>query len=234
MGSPIRSSAASRAALAPSAFRPAARARRRRLTSIDEDLQISGCVLDGCTTNAILISNANQASLVRISDSYLSCSAGAILKIAGFEGLATLTGNQLWASASGVTGLLLASTCTGVSSVGNIITDCTLPIELNGAGVCRTEDSVNNPNNAATAAVWLTGSAFRNVVRPLVNAPTAGNVAIGAKVDSGCGYNLVEASAMNPGAFPGSASGLKLVYNGTQITSAGAFGTTNLASGIMN
>ena len=204
------------------------------LTSIDEDLQISSCILDGCTTNAILISNANQASQVRISDCYLSCSAGTILKITGFEGLATLTGNQLWASANSVGGLLLASTCTGVSSIGNIVTDCVTPIELNGAGVCRIEDSVNNPNNTANQAVYLTGSAFRNVIKPLVNAPTAGNVAMGVKVDSGCGYNLVESTGMNPGAFPGSASGLKLVYNGTDITSAGAFGTTNLASGVMN
>jgi hypothetical protein len=204
------------------------------LTSTDEDLQISGCVIDGCTTNALLISNANQASQVRISDCYLNCSAGTIVAISTFEGLATLTGNQLSAAASGVNGLVLTSTCTGVSSIGNIVTDCTVPIEFNGAGVCRSEDSINNPNIVATEGVYLTGSAFRNIVKPLINAPTAGNVAIGVKVDNGCGYNLVECSGINPGALPGSASNLKLVYNGSNITTAGAFGTTNLASGVMN
>jgi hypothetical protein len=202
-------------------------------TSIDEDLIITNCVLDVCSVNAILISNANQAAQVLIANSYLCNSAGSIISINTFEGLAAITGNQLRASVGGVTGILLTSVCTGVSSHNNIITDCTYGVQMNGGGVCRSEDNINNPNVTATAAIYLTGSAFRNVLKPVVNAPVAGNISIGVKIDTGCGYNSVEASGMNPGAFPGSAPGLKIVFNGTQVTSAGTFGSTNLASGIM-
>jgi hypothetical protein len=202
-------------------------------TAVAENLQIVNSVVDASTSHGILIYNTNSVSQVRIANCYMAPTSGDCLTFNAFKGVASVTGNQLFGTNVGITGLRVTGNSLGVSSVNNMITDCQAPVVFDDAGMCRCQDVITQGQFSVTSAsVWLTNSTFRCVVNPIVNGVSSGQSGIGVKVDSGVGYCAVDPSGMNAGALLSGSSANKIVYNGTQVTSAGAFGTTNLASGI--
>jgi hypothetical protein len=194
--------------------------------STNEDLKITNCVFDVCSAFGVYVHNCNTAGQVIVSNCYMAPSGSGVgIGFDAFKGVATVMGNQVRATAGATaTGIKLTSNSLGVSSIGNIITDCVYGEYYDDAGMCRSENTINSPNIVATAAVYLTGGSFRNVIKPVVNAPSVGNSGLGIKIDSGCDYNEVSPGGMNSGALAGGSSANKIVSNGAQIVAAGTFG----------
>src|SRR5260221_3553098 len=98
----------------------------------NEDCRITNCVLDNCSLNAILITGGNAATQVLISSCYINPGANAAtgITITGTGGLVSIMNNQIVAAVSGCTGLNVQSGTTGVTSIGNIITDFTYGVIL--------------------------------------------------------------------------------------------------------
>jgi hypothetical protein len=94
-------------------------------------------------------------------------------------------------------------------------------------------DTVHQTTQATAAAAITIGGSSRMVIDCTVYGDAAGLIAKGISLDSSSTYNEVRMSGVNPFALPSSASATKLVYNGANVTSAGAFGTGNIAQGIM-
>ena len=103
------------------------------------------------------------------------------------------------------------------------------------AGMCRCQDVINQAAiSVTTASVWLHQQHLPLHGEPSGQRRLIGTVQkSGVKVDTGVGDCFVDPSGMNAGALTSGSSANKIVQNGTQITTIGAFGTTNLASGIM-
>ena len=196
-------------------------------TDITEDLKISECVIDDCASSCIVIVNADKIGQVLISDNYLLTAAGNCLFVVDCNGLTSITGNQMWSIGSGGVGLNV-ETSSGVSSVNNIITDMNYGVVFNGVANCRSMDSINSINETATAGVLVENSSSRCVIAPLQKG-TSTLGGLGVSLDSTSGYCSVDPDGIDPVCLTGGASANKIVYNGTQITATGTFGTTNFA-----
>jgi len=193
-------------------------------TPDNEDVKIIGAILDGCATAGISISTTNKATQIRILGCYLGILGGGKgISIATNAGIISSTGNQIVAAATSVTGIYL-SACIMFSSVNDLITDCSTPVSLvSSSGLNRIESTINNPNLACTNGVTLDATSFRSIIKPIVQ----GSFTNGINLASGAGFNECNPSGINAGSN-------KLIYNGSAVTSVGAFGSTNYATGVMN
>lgn len=120
-----------------------------------------------------------------------------------------------------------------VDDRGCVYNNYARPIVIATSQSCRLTPVVHQIDQAVTTAVIDCVGLTRSIIAPLVFTDTISLAPIGIKMNSACQYNEVNCSGLDPTILPAGASATKLVYNGGNITAVGAFGTGNLASGIM-
>jgi hypothetical protein len=207
------------------------------LSAHAEDLKITACVLDACSTAAILINGGNRNQQVIIANGYIQSPVMGI-QINSNNGQTCIMGNQLIGGAPGSTGILLNGTglstvVNGVSSEGNIITDCAYPVVFNYAAASKTSDNINNNNVALTYGVWVQNGSYRNIIQPLLHRGGGTPSGVGIQVDTAANNNLTDPSGIDPGALTAGAATNKLIYGATSITTVGTYGSGNYATGVM-
>lgn len=117
------------------------------------------------------------------------------------------------------------------NSVGNIWNLLTQPIQLINAAETRINDTILNEATTSTyPAISVTSNSNNCVIECSIGGQN-NTYASGISIDSTCTYIEARISGISTAAITGGA-GNKLIYNATQITAAGAFGTSNLAQGI--
>lgn len=204
-------------------------------TSIDN--QLIGCIFDQSKIYGVLIQNQPVGSSFKIQNNYVvmshTGSEVSAYAIANSVAAISLMGNEAIGFGGATSCGLLVNSCSSVNSKGNNWVNIQRPVALITATNCKIDDTIlNNTVNTTQAAINLTTNCGRNVIDSILNGST-GNFPYGVALDSSCGYNEVRCSGLNPSGITGGSAN-KLIFNGTQITSAGVFGTTNLAQGIMN
>jgi hypothetical protein len=203
------------------------------------DSVITGGRFDQCRQFGFYVTAAESYSAIKIGDNYVemnSAASGAAMEIASNGGIVSLNGNTCLGGGSTASGLVISGGSGGpsvVNSDGNTFTDFLNPIQISGAQNGRLNDTVHQTTQATAAAAITIGGSSRMVIDCTVYGDAAGLIAKGISLDSSSTYNEVRMSGVNPFALPSSASATKLVYNGANVTSAGAFGTGNIAQGIM-
>lgn len=200
-----------------------------------EDCKVFNCVLDQVNKGIVLNAGSNTTAAV-LMNNYVAVAAApsggkgievTSTPLSGQGGSISLIGNQIIAGGGNS-----VSNSSGVQSVGNILTDLNNPIQLSNVAQSRFSDRISNPiQSASSAAILLSGSA-RIVLDCSADGKTAAFPA-GIRL-SGPGNSVIEArmTGIDLGAVSGGASN-KLISNGTQITTAGPFGSGSLAQGIM-
>ena len=203
------------------------------------DSRLVGGVFDQVKKFGILLSGVPYQSQIVFDNNYITVrdaiTAVAAISINNSDGQIVLTNNQ----STGVTGtsaigLELVSS-KNISCKNNMWAEMTRPISIIDTSNCVIEDSIVNTAVVATYPAITMQNADRNYVKTLING-MASNVYLSANgavnLNSACSYNEINCTSIDPSGIQGGSAN-KLIYNGTQITSAGTFGTTNLASGIM-
>lgn len=206
------------------------------------DLHIISPVIDQFKQNGLVLYAGSDYANITVIDGYYApnsaASSGSCIEIRDSGGTVNLQGNQCicW-GVSGTKGIYIKN-ANGVMSDGNMILGALNPIVMDQAYHCRITDIINSPNEIGNAAVSMTSSS-RNYVAPVVCASVIGGTvrayafAQGVNmVSTGNTYNEINCTGIDPLVI-NTGSGNKLVYNSTQITSTGTFGTNNLASGII-
>jgi len=214
----------------------------RSSTALDwhtEDLIIRACVLDGCRFAGIRISTTGPRTAAQIIGGYIGSTVATGPSSIGVHiyeshGAVTITSLQaIVANANPATGLLIENS-SGVSGFGNQWVDFQDPIRMVNSVWCRLTDRVMQASQTvATAGVQLTAS-NRNVINcDVASSNSSITLPCGVSLNGTANtYNEVNCSGIyGPSMTGGSAN--KLQNNGTQITATGAFGTGNLASGVM-
>lgn len=107
--------------------------------------------------------------------------------------------------------------------------DCSIGVKVTGGTLNRITGIIRNLSLSTTDAIYLTGSTNRNYVNCGVFCSSPGAFTNGIHVDNGVGYCETNMTLVTPGGIT-----KKLNYNGTSITTAGIYGSTNVASGVMN
>lgn len=204
-----------------------------------EDCKVFNCVLDQVNKGISLNAGSNTTAAV-LMNNYVAVSASpsggkgieiASTPLSGQGGSISLLGNQIIGGGGNTVGISVSNS-SGVQSVGNILTDLNNPIQLSSVSQSRFSDRISNPiQSAGSAAILLSGSA-RIVLDCSANGKAAAFPA-GIRL-SGSGNSVIEArmTGIDLGAVSGGSAN-KLISNGTQITTAGPFGSGSLAQGIM-
>jgi len=204
-----------------------------------EDLIITDPVLDGNLRAGIRISLAGANTAVQIKGHYIGCSnatdptAKGIL-LDNVRGSVTIMGGQTIATVGNPAAGLYAFQSSGVTSIGNIYTDIAEPIVLDQVLNFRLQDRINAARVPFTQAVKISASS-RGTIDCDVGCSDP-RLTIGKGVNlagSGNSKIKVECTGIDPAHMAGGWAD-KLVHNGKQITSPGAFGSSCLALGIMD
>lgn len=127
---------------------------------------------------------------------------------------------------------LLIEDSKKVSTGFNVYGGGERPIVLINATDCSIEDRINAASeSSAYPAVAITGTSARNYVRVSLTG-VANAYTDGVSVpDTTCNHNEINCTGLSAGCLQG--GGSKLKYNGSAVTTAGAFGDNNLASGVV-
>src|SRR5579863_1640293 len=204
----------------------------------DQDVHVIGGIFDAFTTAGISMNTLGANAAVSIIDCYAAPSGAATSASACFllnacDGMVSLTNNQGDCQAGpAAASLMILGSSAGVVANGNMHNGSKQPIVIENSANISVNDIVNNGQVVAgtQAAIYLTTVArtvIDTVVKGAAGAFPQGIWCNGTSVVSTeCRMSKVDAGCISGG------SGNKLLYNGTQITSAGAFGA-NLAQGIM-
>lgn len=198
---------------------------------------VTDCVLDWCIQGIVINAAACFNAAVVIKGNYFGignpASTDAIV-VTGTVGAISITANQMIGGAASVAtrGLHILNS-SGVIATGNVYTDLGAPIVLDAAGNCHIMDLVNAGQAGLTgkAAVSLTNSS-RNVIDCTLKGRSAHYATGVSMIGAGNHHNEVRCTGLDPAAIVGGAANT-LVSNGAHITTAGAFGPHNLATGIL-
>lgn len=199
------------------------------------DNSIVGCVLDQNTIYGILIENQATGSSFKLVDNYcvmnVASSAVAAYGFLNNAGMATLTANEGLGYAGATAVGLYISNSFNIMSQGNNWGELTRPVLLSTATSCYISDNILNLSQTASqAAIVLTNNSARNVIDSNINGKTNAFPA-GVNCDATTVACEIRCSGINAGGISGTTSNT-LIYNGTQVTTGGTFGTTNMATGI--
>lgn len=205
----------------------------------DQDVHIVGCVLDAFQTAGVYLTGLGGYAAVSVIDTYCAPSASATLASAGISvnncsGMLSLSNNQVDCQNNPpVGGLLIQTSSTGVVTNGNMWNGSNRPVVISNSSNISLNDIINGPQvtGSAQAAIFLNSvvrSVIDTVIKGAVGAYPQGIWCQGVTVASSeCRMSKVDAGCIAGGATN------KLLYNGSPVTVAGAFGT-NLAQGIMS
>ena len=202
------------------------------------DIQVIDMICDGFYTAGIYVANTSKYGTIQITGGECSPIGSSGTAVAGIyfnasNAQVNVRGVQIAANTN--------ATCTGITAVNssniessNEIVDAQgTSIALSAVTNSRFLDHVTSYAASGGAVLQCSGacSSIYAAIQAAGKATTAFSV----------GYQLLSTTTvrsefnctgLDSSAFATSSS--KLQYNATQITSAGVFGTTNLASGIMN
>lgn len=200
------------------------------------NLIVDHAVLDQCSISGVTIASANLTS-INFTNGYIAptSSTGTLygITVQSCKGALTITNNEILggSAASGYTGLYYYGSY-GIQSTGNRVMDCPVPALITSCNCVRMTDLfVNWQTTSSVAAVSISGTNTSLHIDSIVQGKSSG-FAYGYNVST----TTTTLSEMDmtgvASACIASGSGNKLIYNGTTITSAGSFGTNNLAQGV--
>lgn len=215
----------------------------RSTTDLDwqtEDFICFGGVFDGARDAGVRITTTGPRTAVQIQNCYVGATMAtgpASIGVYVFEshGAVAISNCQgIGPVGNPATGLLVENS-SGVTSSNNIWTDFQDPIRLVNTTWYRIEDRINFAGQTAlTAGVQVTNSSYGKIDCDIASSNPLFTVPAGVKL---IGTSSTHVEIACTGIYPPSLAGgsaNKLIYNNTQITSAGTFGTSCLASGIMS
>ena len=204
----------------------------------NEDVVIIFPVLDTCSVSGIQFTGTSLYGAVTVLGGYIafnpSASSPSGLYYTNSQGWVSVQGVQiLCGTCSGAIGVVTSGTNKGIFHKNNLVYECAQKVyTISGTSNSRFEDQIRNYSVAASAnpAVQVSGSCSRNVFAMSI-AGKSGAFSQGYYLsDATTSYSEFACSGVDQTPI----TAWKLNNNGTQISAAGTFGTTNLASGIMN
>ena len=203
-----------------------------------EDLIVSDCILDNNKINGISIDCAFSPNAeIKITGCYATIfrDNGIGINIGNFVGgNITIANCQLGSSVNNYCmGFQVSANGGQLVTRDNMINSFEKPYVLNGCSHVTCDDVVSF-GAGRSGPVWPVVTATgitRCILSPRVTG-VANSFSLGVSLDSASTYNEIRCTGIDPSCLTGGAAN-KLVYNGTQITAAGAFGTNNLAQGVM-
>ena len=203
-----------------------------------QDFIASNCVYDQCTIAGIYMGNGgNETSTTHVGCYTALAVSGAFVasvQIVSQLGQNTfIGGQQLCGLNTNDIGFSITSS-SGIFLTKPIIRQAYRPVVINGLSDFEIDVTVNNPTAGnGSDAVYVTGTNTVGYIRPTVSGG-AGIFGHGVNLSGAANSRIeVNTSGIDPYTVNSGAPN-KLVSNGTQITSVGAFNTTNYASGVIN
>jgi len=205
-----------------------------------ENLSIVDPIVDGCRFAGIRIANTGPRTSVTITSGYCGSTVAtgpASIGVHIYESHGAVSINNfrcLVETGSPATGLLIENS-SGVTAYANQWIDFQDPIRLVNSVWCDLRDRCMQVSQSVpTAAVQLTASSYNILACSVASSNPTITLPAGVVLNgTACTHNEVNCSGIYAPSLSGGSAN-KLKYNGTQITSPGAFGTGNAASGIMS
>jgi hypothetical protein len=197
------------------------------------DVQIVNPTIDAIKNIGIFINNQNSSGSVEVVGGYYgpASTASACVLVSNSKGSAVFQGGQmLMTSASSTNGFTLDTANSVVINETQILECGAYPVDMNSATSCKIKPVVKNYFVAPDAVVRVISHNNRNTFEPTFSGASAISPYGVQFADGTNGYNEVRATGINSVAVTASQ---KIVYNGTNITAVGSFGTTNYASGVV-
>ena len=205
----------------------------------DVDLHIIGAIVDVYRGQGIYFNNVSDYGAISVMDGYFAPLAGMTgsdypgIQVINSTGCISFVNNQVIGYQTLTSIGVIANTSSGLLFKNNMYVGCSKKTVVTSVKNCRFEDIVSNPNEGEVSVITLVTSS-RNYIAPTLKAGGGNLFTVGVEmVGTGCTYNEVNCSGLDPTSITGGSSN-KLLYNSTQVTTTGIFGTNNLASGIMN
>jgi len=206
------------------------------------DCIISRNRFDQCQNYGILYQSA-WGGTVRITDNFFSMQSSGTNAVAGIgittnAGVVTMANNEGYGDASTAVGLKITGGSTtyvcATSDFGSVFNDFIKPITVNGGHHIHLYSVIHQTSQAVTGAACALTGVVRGKIEIVLFGDSVGLVPAGVTIDTGSSFVEVACSGIDAVCLPGGASATKLVLlPSTNITSAGAFNTNCLASGIM-
>jgi len=134
-----------------------------------------------------------------------------------------------------VTPFLTANASKNIMTKNCIVSDCkTLAYDLNAVTNSSFEDQIRNYSSTTTGPlVGVYPNCSRNYFKVMLSGRAGAFTSGYYLVDTTDTYSEYNCTGLDPAAITGGSAN-KLIYNSTQITTTGTFGTGNLASGVMS
>jgi hypothetical protein len=208
---------------------------------LNEDLIINNCVLDTCLVAGIEFNSISTYGAITVSDCYIACSSAitafqGCLYFSSSKGAITVTGCQFLTGVSSTGMAVQAVSSSGIMMQGNITNECPAAggaYQLSSVNNCSFQDSIRkySGSGGATPGVQIFGTSTQNFLKMDIEG-AAGSYTDGYYINStSVTRTEFNCTSVNSAACT---SGHKINNQGTGITAFGVFGTTNLASGVMN
>lgn len=201
----------------------------------DTNIKIESCVCDGIGDMGIYVHDLSAAAQVVHTNNYyaLGFAGTAHVRIEGCDGSFRSSASQIYGYTSPSTPGFRIASSVGVNISGDMICDSGKPVELYDSSNCVINPIIENTRTSASGRgaiqvnTIVTGCA-RNTFAPHIHGGSS-YISYGVEfVGSGASKSEVNASAISSYTV-----GQKVRSNSTHITTAGAFGTDMLASGVM-
>jgi hypothetical protein len=204
---------------------------------LNEDVRIINPVLDTCGIAGISFTNISLYGAIQVSTGYIAfnptASSPVGIQYSSSNGSISVSQVQVMGQQN-TTAIAVAGTSSkGIMHKNNVLFEFTTTMmQLIGVSESRFEDQIRNFSigSGAVPAVAMSSGCTRDVIDMTISGKASGFSQGIYLSDNTTTYTEFKMSGVNPACI----ANAKLNNNGTAITSAGAFGTGNLASGIMN
>jgi len=201
------------------------------------DLQITSCVLDVFNIAGIYVKNVTKYGAISINGGYCAPAGGAATVVAGLYfadsyGQVSVTDFQTICTPNALCSGIVAINASNIETKTMIVDAEDIAVTLSSVTNSRFLDHVTNYSKTTPAALQMASSCSRNYCQ-IFAAGKASGFSLGYQlIGTTSTYNELNCTGLDANAVA-TGSGNKLVYNSTQITSVGTFGTGNYASGVM-
>jgi hypothetical protein len=206
----------------------------------NEDIRFMDCTFDACYQAAYAFGSISLYGAITIDGGYAApftlggTTQLGVLYFSNSNGAVTVTNMQALMNFGASCPFVQAINAKSITTRDCIVTEPgSAPYLLTNVTNSLFADQIrNNSVQPATPCVQVSTGTSRNKISPIIMG-RAGAWTVGVNITAAAGtqseYNL---SGIDAGCITGGSAN-KLVYGGTQITSAGAFGTGAIASGVM-
>ena len=203
-----------------------------------QDFHSIGCVYDQCRIAGVYLTNGGAFTSSEHIGLYtaltVSASAVASVVLNNQLGLNLFTGGTVLGGLNNPDIGILIESSAGAFFKNTSIRDAYKPVVVTGSSDFELDVKINNPDLGNNYdAINLSGTNTVGKITPSVQGG-AGIFAHGVNLSGSANSRIeVNCTGIDPAAINSGAPN-KLISNGTQITSVGAFNTTNYASGVIN